>query len=198
MFICLFIHSSTQFSYLLNVPRQRHKPHPITIINRRWDPWTATTSAAFDGALDITRAMANIGLDYRTEYTRALTRPPRKKQNETGKGIDINTNTNTDTEIASSRSALQASSIAVGKGFGKVGIAMSKTAIDLPLAFADGFHALPALYGEKPREYEQVRDWKSGGIKGAKVCFSSFPLFSSSLKWITRCGICKFIERKTG
>ncbi|KAF7893783.1 hypothetical protein EAF00_007297 [Botryotinia globosa] len=85
-----------------------HKPHPITISNRRWDPWTATTSAAFDSALDITRAMANIGLDYRTEYTRALTRSSRKNQNETGKGID--------TDPASSRSALQASSIAEGSG----------------------------------------------------------------------------------
>ncbi|KAF7939331.1 uncharacterized protein EAE97_007411 [Botrytis byssoidea] len=141
-----------------------HKPHPITITNRRWDPWTATTSAAFDSALDITRAMANIGLDYRTEYTRALTRSPRKNQNETGKGIDTNTNT----DPASPRSALQASSIAVGKGFGKLGMAMSKSAIDLPLAFADGFHELPALYGDKPRDYGQVRDWKSGSIKGAK------------------------------
>ncbi|TGO61015.1 hypothetical protein BOTNAR_0136g00180 [Botryotinia narcissicola] len=141
-----------------------HKPHPITITNRRWDPWTATTSAAFDSALDITRAMANIGLDYRTEYTRALTRSPRKNQSETGKGIDTNTNT----DPASSRSALQASSIAVGKGFGKLGMAMSKSAIDLPLAFADGFHELPALYGDKPRDYGQVRDWKSGSIKGAK------------------------------
>ncbi|KAM0314009.1 hypothetical protein ACHAO8_004963 [Botrytis cinerea] len=133
-----------------------YKPRPLTIINRRWDPWTATTSAAFDGAIDITRAITNIGLDYRTEYTRALTRPPSKKQNETG------------TEVASSRNPLQAGSIAVGKGFGKVGIAMGKTAIDLPLAFADGFHALPALYGDKPRDYGQVKDWKSGGIKGAK------------------------------
>ncbi|TGO38548.1 hypothetical protein BHYA_0072g00110 [Botrytis hyacinthi] len=141
-----------------------HKPHPITITNRRWDPWTATTSAAFDGALDITRAMANVGLDYRTEYTRALTRSPRKNQNETGNGID----TNTDTGPASSRNSLQAGSIAVGKGIGKVGMAMSKTAIDLPLAFADGFHEMPGLYGDKPRDYGQVSDWKSGSIKGAK------------------------------
>ncbi|TGO82354.1 hypothetical protein BPOR_0852g00010 [Botrytis porri] len=139
-----------------------YKPHPITITNRRWDPWTATTSAAFDSALDITRAMANVGLDYRAEYTRALNKPPRKNKYEHGNSFDTNTDT------ASSLSSLQASSIAVGKGVGRVGIAMSKPAIDLPLAFADGFHAMPALYGEKPRDIGQVSDWKSGSIKGAK------------------------------
>ncbi|KAF7885973.1 uncharacterized protein EAF02_004482 [Botrytis sinoallii] len=121
-----------------------HKPHPITITNRRWDPWTATTSAAFDSALDITRAITNIGLDYRTEYTRALTRPPRKKQNEN------RPKASTLTLTPPHRAALY------------------KRAPSRSEKVADGFHALPALYGDKPREYEQVRDWKSGSIKGAK------------------------------
>lgn len=62
---------------------------------------------------------------------------------------------------------------AVGQGFGRVGTAMAKTVVDLPLAMADGLHAVPSLYGEKVRDYGTVTGWKSGGIVGGKVIATS-------------------------
>ncbi|KAJ8060680.1 hypothetical protein OCU04_010985 [Sclerotinia nivalis] len=126
-----------------------YKPHPITIKNRRWDPWTATTSAALDSAVDITLAIGSIGTNYRQEYQGALTR---KRENGS----------------TSSRTALQAGGIAIGKGFQNLGMAMTKSAIEVPLAVADGFHEIPGLYGDKPRDYGDVSDWKSGGLVGVK------------------------------
>jgi hypothetical protein len=40
--------------------------------------------------------------------------------------------------------------------------------LDLPVAMADGFHALPVLYGDKKMERGAVRDWKSGMKVGGK------------------------------
>ncbi|ESZ90226.1 glycosyltransferase family 1 protein [Sclerotinia borealis F-4128] len=126
-----------------------YKPKPIEIKNRRWDPWTATTSATVDGVVDITLAVGGIAGNYRQEYQGALSR-----RREDG--------------TLSERNAFKAGSIAVGKGFSNLGMAMSKTAIDIPLALADGFHEIPGMYGDRPRDYGHVHDWKSGGIVGAK------------------------------
>lgn len=67
-------------------------------------------------------------------------------------------------------SASLAAGKAIGHGFGKVGGAMMKTLVDVPLAMADGLHNVPALYGEEVRDMGSVRGWKSGGTKGLKVC----------------------------
>ena len=58
---------------------------------------------------------------------------------------------------------------AVGRGFGRVGMALTKSAIDLPMAVADGMHNIPALYGEKIWDRGEIRGWKSGGKVGLKV-----------------------------
>lgn len=66
-------------------------------------------------------------------------------------------------------SANKAAANAVGRGFGKVGMALTKGAIDLPRAMADGLHNVPALYGDKVRDYGEIRGWKSGTLTGVKV-----------------------------
>jgi sterol 3beta-glucosyltransferase len=71
-------------------------------------------------------------------------------------------------------SANKAAANAVGRGLGKVGMALTKGAIDLPRAMADGLHNVPALYGDKVRNYGEIRGWKSGAVVGAKVCPSPF------------------------
>ena len=43
------------------------------------------------------------------------------------------------------------------------------TLVDVPLALADGLHAVPKLYGEKVRDHGTVTDWKSGGAVTGKV-----------------------------
>lgn len=50
-----------------------------------------------------------------------------------------------------------------------VGGSLTKaTLVDVPLALADGLHAVPRLYGEKVREHGAVTDWKSGGVVAGK------------------------------
>jgi hypothetical protein len=73
-------------------------------------------------------------------------------------------------------SASRAAGKAVGRGFGKVGNAIFKTAVDLPVAVADGFHAAPKLYGGKVRELGDVNDWKSGSKVGGKVSLLNFEM----------------------
>jgi sterol 3beta-glucosyltransferase len=72
-------------------------------------------------------------------------------------------------EDGTNHSGFQAGTIAAGKGLGGVGMALTKTAIDLPHAFTEGFHNIPTLYGDKVRDHGPVTDWKSGGIVGLKV-----------------------------
>jgi sterol 3beta-glucosyltransferase len=76
--------------------------------------------------------------------------------------------------VHSGPSAAGAAGKAVGRGFEKVGMAVTKGAIDLPRAMADGLHSVPALYGDKVRDYGDIKGWKSGGMVGVKV--SSLPI----------------------
>jgi sterol 3beta-glucosyltransferase len=50
-------------------------------------------------------------------------------------------------------------------------MAIAKGTIDLPLAVADGFQNIPSMYGEKVRNYGEIRGWKSGTKNGLKVWF---------------------------
>ena len=55
------------------------------------------------------------------------------------------------------------------KGFGKFTESIFRGAVvDVPHAAAEGFRQVPRLYGEKPKDYGSVQDWKSGAIVGGK------------------------------
>lgn len=56
-------------------------------------------------------------------------------------------------------------------GLGNVGDSVAKGLIGVPVAMADGFHAIPRYYGEKTSKRGVVTDWKSGAIVATKVCF---------------------------
>ena len=65
-------------------------------------------------------------------------------------------------------SASSAARHAAGKGASRVGLAIAKSTINLPLAVADGFQNMSSLYGQAPRSYGEVRGWKSGSKNGLK------------------------------
>jgi hypothetical protein len=55
------------------------------------------------------------------------------------------------------------------QGFGKFsGTYLRGVIVDIPHAAAEGFRRAPQLYGEKPKEYGHVSDWKSGIAVGGK------------------------------
>lgn len=55
------------------------------------------------------------------------------------------------------------------QGFGKFTATYFRGVIvDIPHAAAEGFRRAPQLYGEKPKDYGTVKDWKSGIRVGGK------------------------------
>lgn len=55
------------------------------------------------------------------------------------------------------------------KGFGKfTGLYFKDVVVDIPHAAAEGFRQVPRLYGDKPKDYGEVRDWKSGALMGGR------------------------------
>lgn len=66
------------------------------------------------------------------------------------------------------------------KGFGKFNMALFKgTIVDLPLAAAEGFRAVPKLYGAEVKDHGQVTDIKSGfGKAGKNFAFGMYDGFS--------------------
>jgi hypothetical protein len=55
------------------------------------------------------------------------------------------------------------------KGFGKfTGSYFKGVIVDIPHATAEGFRQVPRLYGETPKDYGGVQDWKSGAIVGGR------------------------------
>ena len=70
------------------------------------------------------------------------------------------------------RNAVAAAAAAgvAGKSVGKISGGLAKgVLLDLPVAMADGFHAMPMLYGDEKMKRGPVSDWKSGMIVGGKV-----------------------------
>lgn len=57
----------------------------------------------------------------------------------------------------------------IAKGFGKAGNTILKGGlVDIPFALAEGLRNAPAMYGDKPRDFGPVTDWKTGGIVAGK------------------------------
>jgi hypothetical protein len=57
----------------------------------------------------------------------------------------------------------------IAKGFGKAGNTFLKGGIvDIPFALAEGLRNAPAMYGDKPRDFGPITDWKTGGIVAGK------------------------------
>lgn len=55
------------------------------------------------------------------------------------------------------------------KGVGKVtGTYFKGVVVDMPHAVAEGFRQVPRLYGDQPKEYQSVQDWKSGAVVGGR------------------------------
>lgn len=55
------------------------------------------------------------------------------------------------------------------QGFGKFSATYFRgVVVDIPHAAAEGFRRAPRLYGEEPKDYGTVHDWKSGAKVGGK------------------------------
>lgn len=124
----------------------------MAIEHRRWDPLTAGSSSLIDTVMDLRIDGKKMFVQPYKELQKAHTL--RKENNGEGP------------------SGAGAAGVAAGKGFGKLSAGVAKgLMLDLPVAMADGFHAAPVLYGDKPMTGGSgaVKDWKSGIKTGGKV-----------------------------
>lgn len=133
----------------------------MSIENPRWDPLTASSSALFGTVVDFSSALANTFIEPFKEYKLAKAAPH---------------------DGTRAYGTAGSASLTAGRGIGNMaGGLVEATLIDVPLALADGLHAVPMLYGEKPREQKVVTDWKSGGAVAGKVCVPTVSFAAPSL-----------------
>ncbi|KAI9053883.1 hypothetical protein LZ554_002830 [Drepanopeziza brunnea f. sp. 'monogermtubi'] len=133
-----------------------HHSKPIVIENRRYDPVSAVASTGVDSIKNIYLAIEDTALTPMKEYRKVT--GLNEKEPETS---SLHSNT-------SHRSAAGAAGKAVGRGFGKVGLALTKTMVDIPVAAANGLQSVPEVYGCKSRDYGAITGWKSGAKVGMK------------------------------
>ncbi|KAK8906641.1 hypothetical protein QC760_005224 [Botrytis cinerea] len=118
------------------------KSRPFVIENPRWDPLTATSSALLGTIVDFSAVLWNTVAD---PY----------------KAFNVAPDSRAD-KISSTGGAIGHSMVALGGSITKA------TLVSVPMALADGFHAVPKLYGEKVRDHGPLTDWKSGGVVAGK------------------------------
>ncbi|KAL1598040.1 hypothetical protein SLS60_008528 [Paraconiothyrium brasiliense] len=111
---------------------------PIFINNPRWDPVTSTSSAYISWVHDITSSSTGIIRSPISELRRS------------------------NAEGASSGQTAGRMATASAKKFGRFNMTLLKGLVDIPYACAEGFRAVPKLYGEVVKDHGDVKDWSSG------------------------------------
>lgn len=164
-----------------------HEINPVIIENRRWDPVTGTTSAVIGAYADIFRDTTYLILDPYREYRRFHREARRSMGSRAFPPFSASVPTS-QTSIphqelvdAAMRALIKddearenwqmggAMAAATAKSLGRfLGNYFKAMMIDVPMATAEGFRALPRLYGERVRERGVVKDWKSGAVIGGK------------------------------
>jgi hypothetical protein len=136
--------------------------NPIIIENRRWDPLTGVLSAATSTGTNMLQSTGEMFYNPYKEF----------KKSRTGKLSETDSSGSTPSVNRSNSDPFQTAANMAGatlQGFGKFSATYFRGMIvDIPHAAAEGFRRAPQLYGEKPKEYGNVLDWKSGAIVGGK------------------------------
>ncbi|KAF2798871.1 glycosyltransferase family 1 protein [Melanomma pulvis-pyrius CBS 109.77] len=123
---------------------------PIVISNERWDPVTSTFSAGTRVVSDMTTKTTGMFLDPFMELRRSQAINAAADANHSG------------THQSGIKTAGRMAG-ASAKSFGKMYMGIVKgMVVDIPFAAAEGFRAVPKLYGEDVQNHGEVSDWKSG------------------------------------
>ncbi|CAG7940237.1 unnamed protein product [Penicillium nalgiovense] len=176
---------------------QFHLINPIIIEHRRWDPLTGMLAAATKTGSSMIGSTADMVYNPYKEYKRgrspktsaralqapALPGSPLSREPSSTR-ISASDETNSHNcrtpsvgpghEIRpdGSRNGLLVAGSMLGatmKGFGKfTGTYFKGVVVDIPHAAAEGFRQVPRLYGETPKDYGGVQDWKSGAVVGGR------------------------------
>ncbi|KAF3019889.1 hypothetical protein E8E15_001620 [Penicillium rubens] len=176
---------------------QFHLANPIIIEHRRWDPITGMLAAATKTGSSMLGSTADMIYNPYKEYkrgrspntsARGLQAPAlpgssvsRESSSTRISATDGANSHNSRTpsvgpgseiQPEESRNGLLVAGSMLGatmKGFGKfTGSYFKGVIVDIPHATAEGFRQVPRLYGETPKDYGGVQDWKSGAIVGGR------------------------------
>ncbi|KAJ5238331.1 Sterol 3-beta-glucosyltransferase [Penicillium chermesinum] len=143
---------------------ERHAIKPIIIENRRWDPLTGVLSSLTGTGLDMAKSTQDMFREPYREYKRARSSNSLEKSESAGSPSSGSSSANRDPFETSGNMA--GASL---KAFGKFSASYFRgMTVDLPYAAAEGFRRAPQWYGEKPKDYGTVSDWKSGIKVGGK------------------------------
>ncbi|KAK5791027.1 hypothetical protein VI817_006336 [Penicillium citrinum] len=136
--------------------------NPILIVNRRWDPLTGVLSAATGLGANMAKSTGEMFYNPYKEFKRSRTlNDADGYSSQSGSKSSNNRQDSFSTAGRMAGAGLQ--------GFGKFsGTYLRGVIVDIPHAAAEGFRRAPQLYGEKPKEYGHVSDWKSGVKVGGK------------------------------
>ncbi|CEJ59350.1 hypothetical protein PMG11_07978 [Penicillium brasilianum] len=138
--------------------------NPIIIENRRWDPLTGVLSAATSTGSNMLQSTGEMFYNPYKEYKKSQTaKLSEAEDGSSGSTASVNRSNSDPFQTAANMAG------ATLQGFGKFSATYFRGVIvDIPHAAAEGFRRAPQLYGEKPKEYGTVHDWKSGAIVGGK------------------------------
>lgn len=166
---------------------QCHDINPIIIENHRWDPLTGVISAGIStGTRMLTTSTGMLIAPYK-ELTRTKSSPSSEPSRPKA-GRSTSTPSSADDlpsmgsrsatiqpdgdRPTSPRSPFSTAGDMAGaslNSFGKFTTGYFKgVLVDIPTAAADGFRHASQLYGDKPKEYGTVSDWRSGAKVGSK------------------------------
>ncbi|KAI1379579.1 sterol glucosyltransferase [Hypoxylon crocopeplum] len=160
---------------------QMHESRRLIIDPRRWDPFTATVSAAMGVGADLMKDVADIVVRPVKAYQRQGRNGPRDSADSqfTAKldtvpmllpaGSVPGSRRKKDTRGCIGRTESMA--VAFGSSLGNFFKHYASGLIIIPLAYTEGLRRLPLLYGESIRDFGEIHDWKSGTLVGAKAVF---------------------------
>lgn len=169
-----------------------HPINPIIIENRRWDPLTGVLSAAGSTGSNMLHSTGEMLYNPYKEFKRGRRRPSPgtsqhsfRSSSSAGPSSQSTTSLNdpsqsrprppldrSNSDQSQRQKPYETAGNMVGatlQGFGKFSATYFKgVCIDIPHAAAEGFRRAPRLYGEQPKDYGTVKDWKSGIKVGGK------------------------------
>ncbi|KAJ5278347.1 hypothetical protein N7524_004500 [Penicillium chrysogenum] len=176
---------------------QFHLANPIIIEHRRWDPITGMLAAATKTGSSMLGSTADMIYNPYKEYKRgrspntsarglqapalpgsSVSRESSSTRISSADGANSHNSRTpsvgpgSEIQPEESRNGLLVAGSMLGatmKGFGKfTGSYFKGVIVDIPHATAEGFRQVPRLYGETPKDYGGVQDWKSGAIVGGR------------------------------
>ncbi|KAM6538067.1 hypothetical protein FALCPG4_003950 [Fusarium falciforme] len=140
-----------------------HKPKPIFIASRRWDPFTAVGSASMEVAASMADATAGVFVKPYETIKEHQTRT--KASLESGSSQALSQSDSASVSESVARKAVGTST----KSLGKLAVTSAKGIfVDIPIAVTDGLRAVPNLYGEDVRPRDHITGFRSGAVVAGK------------------------------